>query len=293
MKRNILLMSVLTICAIIAGCSSSNEPVPADNANGFKGYIYYSNGDNVYRMQLSNQTTTELFSNARYPEVTTKGEILCVEIRPNTRIIYTDIAGASRKSLLEGVDYNGPVYKQYMINPRISYNQKYVVYEGGSLSSTNSYVIDAESGDLLTIIGDYSAKNPMISPSWAPDGSIFVQGWEKMNNGIYKISADFSTYVRIDPNLSNVSQPSVSPDGKKIAFIRDQKLWTMGVDGSNPTLLNTTTTNLYRPVWSPDSKYIAVISSGHIHIIDPNSLTDTEITKHHYVNINDQLSWSN
>ncbi|MBI3258304.1 MAG: PD40 domain-containing protein [Ignavibacteriae bacterium] len=141
------------------------------------------------------------------------------------------------------------------------------------------------------LYGDYSDKRPLISPSWAPDGSIFVQGWTSMNNGIYKVAADFSEYERIDPDLTNVSEPSVSPDGKMIVFISDEKLWTMGIDGSNPTLLNTTATKLHMPVWSPDSKYIAVTSYGHIHIIDPNLLTHMEITQSHYVGTDNQLCW--
>ncbi len=283
-------MSLLVICLIGTGCSTSNEPTK--NANGLNGFIYYSNGGSVYRMQLSDQTTKELFSNARYPEITAKGEILCVERSPNTRLIYSDAAGANRKSLLESEGYTGPEWKEYMCNPRISYNQKYVVYHGDSVYNPNTYVIDAVTGELIAIIGDYQGSSqPMINPTWAPDGSIYVQGWTSMNNGIYKVAADFSVVERIDPNLTNVYEPSVSPDGTKIVFIRDEKLWTMNIDGSNPTLLNTTATKLHMPVWSPDSKYIAVASYGHIHIIDPIALTDTEITKPHYVDTDNQLSW--
>lgn len=283
-------MSVFVICLIGAGCSTSNEPT--NNTNVFNGFIYYSNGTKVYRMQMSTQTTTELFSNARHPEITASGEILCVETYPVTRLIFSDLTAANRQTLVESESYTGPAYKEFISKPRISYNQKYVVYEGDAIHNPNTYVVDATDGTLIRTIGDYDASQPMISPSWAPDGSVFVQGWTSMNNGIYKVSADFLSMARIDPNLTNVSEPAVSPDGKTIAFIRDQKLWTMGIDGTNPIQLNTTATKLHSPVWSPDSKYIAVVSLGHIHIIDPKLLTDTEITKSHYVDTGNQLSWA-
>lgn len=289
MKNVFYFLTALLISVTFTGCPSPNQPEPDNNA-GFKGFIYYSSGKDIYRLQLSNQTTTTLFTDAVSPEITSKGEILCVEpnFGRNGRIIYTDLAGANRKSLIETDGLYG-THKQFMNNPRLSYNQLYVVYYGNK----HSFVIDAENGALLAKLGDWDSKNPMLSPSWAPDGSIFCSGEVSQNNGIYKYAPDFSTYVRIDPNLSNVTEPSVSPDGKKIAFIKDEKLWTMDIDGSNPMLLNTTTTNLRKPIWSPDSKYIAVVASlsGHIHIIDSNLLTDTKITKSQIADPDNNMSW--
>jgi len=255
------------------------------------GVIYYSTAGNIYRIQLSDQTSTELFTNARHPDITAKGEILCVEGYPTTRIIYSDATGANRKSLIVSESYLGPIHKYYLNKPRMSYNQKYVVYEGDNVSNPNTYVVDAVTGALVATIGDYSARQPMISPSWAPDGSIIVQGWTSMNNGIYKVKADFSAMERIDPDLSNVYEPSVSPDGTTIAFIRDGKVNTMGIDGSNPTQLNTSGLQFSMPTWSPDSKYIAAVHSGHIYIFDVKASTATEITKSHYVGEGSQLCW--
>lgn len=271
------------------GCSSNN--VPTISADGFKGFIYYSTGGSIYRMKMSEQTTSALFTNARHPDITAKGEILCVEEYSTTRIIYSDLTGANRKSLVVSESYTGPLFKYYLNRPRISYDQQYVVYEGDSVHNPNSYVVDASTGELVLTIGDYDARQPMISPSWAPDGSIIVQGWTSMNNGIYKVSSDFTTIQRIDPNLSNVYDPSVSPDGKMIAFIRDGKVYTMGIDGSNPTLHNTVVSNFHLTTWSPDSKYIASVSnSGHMYIFDLTASTVTEVTKT-YVSPDGQLSW--
>jgi Tol biopolymer transport system component len=217
MKKGLTIFLVTMVCSVIAGCSSSNNPT---SVNGMTGVIYYSSARNINRIQLSDQTSSELFTNAQHPDITANGEILCGEAYPNDRIIYSDATGANRKSIIESESYKEPIHKYYLEHPRISYNQKYIVYDGGSIHNPNTYVIDAVTGSLMATIGNYMGlQSPLISPSWSPDGSIFVQGWISLNNGIYKVSPDFLTIERIDPNLSNVSESSVSPDGKTIAFI--------------------------------------------------------------------------
>ncbi|MBL7975117.1 MAG: PD40 domain-containing protein [Candidatus Kapabacteria bacterium] len=292
MMRTITVVLLLGFIAVFLGCSDSTSV----ETTQFKGSIYYSNGGTVYKLNVTDQSKTELFTNARHPDVTNSGDIICVETYPMVRIMRTDLTGANRNNVLTGVDYTGPKYRQYMNKPRISYNQQYVVYEGDNVSNPNTYVVNATDGTLIATIGDYSKSQPMITPSWAPDGSIVVQGWTSLNNGIYKVSPDFTSMQRIDPNLTNVSEPSVSPDGKTIAFIRDGQLWIMGIDGSNATQLYAG--GNYRfgmPTWSPDSKYIATVnnlaSSGHIHILDVQAKTLTEITKSHYVSPDHQLCW--
>lgn len=59
-------------------------------------------------------------------------------------------------------------------------------------------------------------------------------------------------------------QPSVSPDGTKIAFISDRgglsNLWVMDIDGSNMKQLSDEKKNLiHSPSWSPDGQYVAVM----------------------------------
>lgn len=291
MKHIVLSIMLLCSMVIFTGCPDT-DPVSPDSTN-FKGYIYYSTAEVIYRMRLNDQTNTKLFSNARHPDITSNGEVLCVGMIP-TQLMFSDVTGANRKTLLLQ-SFTDSKHKQYLNKPRISYNQQYVVYVGDNVPAT-TYVVSATDGSLVATIGDYSKSQPMISPSWAPDGSIIVQGWTSLNNGIYKVTPDFTSMQRIDPNLTNVSEPSVSPDGKSIAFIRDEQVWTMGFDGSNPTQLYAG--GNYRfgmPTWSPDSKYIAVVntlaSSGHIHILDVQAKTLTEITKSHYVGSSEQLSW--
>lgn len=280
----------LVLCSVLFmgyGCNSTNEP---NDQAGFRGYIYYSNGGEIFRIRLSDEKDEKLFTNASQPEITDDGNIIAVESYPLERIIVSDHSGADRQSIIESESYTGPKFKYMFDKPRISFDQSYIAYEGDNVHNPITYVVNSNNGELVATIGDYDARQPMIAPSWSPDGSLFVQGWTSMNNGIYKVSSDFTTMERIDPNLSNVSQPSVSPDGTKIAFIRDGKVWTMGTDGSNPQLLNSEISNFAMPTWSPDSKYLAVTSSGSIHIIDFAELTITKLSNA-YSSAGNQMCW--
>lgn len=281
------LMLCLLLFATINSCKD-NSTNPTNSA--FKGFIYYSTASTIYRINMTTQKSEKLFENARYPDITKKGEILAQETYQK-RLMLSDLTGANRVTVMEGTDYQGPVYRRGMDHPRISYDQKYIAYDGGSVYNPVTYVIDATNGSLVATIGDYSARNPLYMPSWAPDGTLYVMGWTSMNNGIYKVSADFKTVTRIDPNLTNVAYPSVSPDGKKIAFVRDGQVWTMGIDGMNPKQLYVQNETFYNPAWSPDSKYIVATDSYHAFIFDIANNTVTELDKAGYISPDDQFSW--
>ena len=54
--------------------------------------------------------------------------------------------------------------------------------------------------------------------------------------------------------------PSISPDGKTIAFCYKGDIFTVPVEGGKATQLTTHPAYDYHPVWSPDSKTIAFCS---------------------------------
>ena len=60
--------------------------------------------------------------------------------------------------------------------------------------------------------------------------------------------------------LREGSMPTLSPDGKMVAYIgTDKQLWKMPVNGVNPIQLTSTAVNLQgkkNPVWNPDGEYI-------------------------------------
>jgi Tol biopolymer transport system component len=84
------------------------------------------------------------------------------------------------------------------------------------------------------------------------------------NNDIYVMDADGSNVTRPTSTPgTNEIQPTISPDGKKIAFTSDGPnnggfdIWVMGIDGSNPTPLTNDSVTDQNPTWSPDGAEIA------------------------------------
>ncbi len=58
----------------------------------------------------------------------------------------------------------------------------------------------------------------------------------------------------------DVSEPAWSPDGRRIAFVRDRTIWVIGVDGSRPTEVSPHPAGSSMPRWSPDGRRLAFIS---------------------------------
>lgn len=82
-------------------------------------------------------------------------------------------------------------------------------------------------------------------------------------------------------------QPRFSPDGKTIAFTSDRtgkngfggdNIWTIGVDGKNPTQISTETFRLVNgPAWRPDGEYIVARK----HFVSRRSLGAGEMWLYH------------
>jgi Tol biopolymer transport system component len=98
-------------------------------------------------------------------------------------------------------------------------------------------------------------SSPMMSP--ATTGTYYVNGKASGFLTAYHVRSKES----VDIVSENASQPSVSPDGKRVMYIkllgRDQsELWVSDIDGANKLKL-ATSGNLGNGGWSPDSSQLA------------------------------------
>jgi sugar lactone lactonase YvrE len=150
-------------------------------------------------------------------------------------------------------------------------------------------------------LGDLVSGTPAAEPTWAPDRShvayVSQSGWlwqSDMNGNTARIGTDSAVswpeysadgawiyygsggdIYRIHPDGSgrqlitvDGSEPTSSPDGSNVAWIRDYTLMVQPIGGAPGTLDPRVGSN--SPAWSPDSEWIAYLDEGTITFIHPD-----------------------
>ena len=112
------------------------------------------------------------------------------------------------------------------------------------------------------------------SPSWSPDGRELVfagnrnEGWEQQwrESDIYAVNVTTGAVRQLTTRSGPDNNPAVSPDGRLVVYTgydmtddtyTTQKLYVMGIDGSNPRdILGTLDRTPEDLTWAPDSRGI-------------------------------------
>jgi TolB protein len=106
-----------------------------------------------------------------------------------------------------------------------------------------------------------SSKEPIISPSWSPDGTkLAYVSFEKKKPIIYVQSLVSGQRYILANFKGNNSAPSWSPDGKRLAIVltygANSQIYTINADGTGLQQLIKSSAIDTEPVWSPDGSYI-------------------------------------
>ncbi|GEA07141.1 hypothetical protein KUL42_19020 [Alteromonas sp. KUL42] len=113
----------------------------------------------------------------------------------------------------------------------------------------------------------------------APNGKFMVFD---MLGDLYKVDISGGDATPLTQDFAWNIHPSISPDGKQIAFISDadglSNVWVMDIDGSNLHQITKEKSNLiHSPKWSPDGEYL-VVTKG---IMSSRSIPAGEIWMYH------------
>jgi DNA-binding beta-propeller fold protein YncE len=132
-------------------------------------------------------------------------------------------------------------------------------------------VFDLAGREVVSIVGYDDA-------AWTPDGKLVVTG-KLTDPGLFEIDPATKKVTPIDAQVSTPLQPSVSPDGKTIAFVTGSRIWLIDRDGKNLRQLFKDGRSQQRPALSPDGTKIAAVicnqlandMTGEVFVIDPLS----------------------
>jgi Tol biopolymer transport system component len=128
-------------------------------------------------------------------------------------------------------------------------------------------------GDLHTVLPDGTAPKRLTAdkiaedPAWSTNGKVaFARYLRKVPPEIYVKKPGSNRTSRLTNNSSHDLDPAWSPDGSKIAFERDHRIWVMNATGSGQKDLglDTPLRASSDPAWSPDGSELAFESGGEI-----------------------------
>jgi TolB protein len=124
-------------------------------------------------------------------------------------------------------------------------------------------VADADGFGAQTIV---SSKEPIISPSWSPDGSkLAYVSFEKKKPVIYVQSVLTGRRTTLANFKGNNSAPAWSPDGNSLAIVltysSNSQIHIISADGTSLRKLSSNGAIETEPAWSPDGKTIYFTSN--------------------------------
>ena len=162
---------------------------------------------------------------------------------------------------------------------------RYASPPGSTLFNDQIFTVNPDGSGLVQLTFDGNNAEPR----WSADGTKIVFKSDRVttsdsdgNAEIWVMNADGSgqTQLTFTPDTVHNGHPAFSPDGSKIAFVRNQNIWVMNADGSNQLQL-TSTGNDVEPVWSPDgSKIVFVrnVPSQQIFVMNSDGTSQTDLS---------------
>ncbi len=176
------------------------------------------------------------------------------------------------------------------VTPALSPNGSVVLFEtrvgsGNNVTAQRVVGADPQSGAARTHYTPHGARSG--GPAWLPDGTyVYISDGGSGKPALVRALAaapNAATATVISAELApDITHPSPSPDGKRIAFeatLRGKtQIGVVGIDGSRLAVVG----EGHRPSWSPDGKHIVfvrtVLDFSQIFVANPDGSGVAQVT---------------
>lgn len=237
MKTVCISLSLLLLL-FLYGCSSVSD---ADELDQYK--IAFLDGLHIYTANLDGSDQTKIHELPEIPST--------IVWSPNAERLATDVNMADFMTMTP----NGNDLRQYDI-PRTWFygwlnEEKLLFTQSDTVYSMNIY-----SGNIEDL---FLGRGPALSP----DGNRMAVRMSFRNepipyNELHLVNLDGTNREKITDNVSVRSNAYAwSPDGSKIAFLRDHQIWKIDLESGIEQKLNPTSDLIFSiDGWSPDGSWI-------------------------------------
>jgi WD40-like Beta Propeller Repeat len=209
----------------------------------------------VYRFDLATGRASNVFPNGVGVQ-SAHGEI--IHLSSSSRILLTDASGdaiireisndnrALEVDLFLAISPSGDQYAmtgEFRANPS-------TLFGNIAPPDGNTVKVFSRNGQQLAELRGYTHA------AFRPNGGLVVAGDGMSKRGLFVIDADLRTVRAIVNSTGTVRYPAVSPDGRRVAYVKNGETWVVGIDGSNPQRVFDEAKTFF-PTWSPDGRYVA------------------------------------
>ena len=194
-----------------------------------------------------------------------------VEVQPNNRLkVSFRLLDVLKQAPLAGLEYDiAPAQLRSTAHKIADVIYEKLTGEKGVFDTRITYIIkqgnrfqlqvaDADGANPQTVL---SSVEPIISPSWSPDGNkLAYVSFEKKKPVIFVQSLVTGQRQVLANFKGNNSAPTWSPDGSRLAIVltygANSQIYLINADGTGLQPLSHSSGIDTEPAWSPDGKWI-------------------------------------